>query len=75
MNAWDWSEGTYFTTFIVGSRYVTVLHAYKAFPTVIEEVLELVGDKSKTPFAILSSICCPPDVVIDNELAELVLGV
>jgi hypothetical protein len=73
LNAWNWEEGTYFTTFIVGARYITVLHINARFEQIVEEVLELVG-KDKTPFVIVSSICCNPEVILDNELAELVIG-
>lgn len=74
MNAYEWAEGQYLTTFIIGNRYVTVLHSYQSFPKVIEETLEYVGEKNRTPFVILSSICCHVDTVIEHELAELVLG-
>lgn len=73
MNAYNWPDGCYFTTFIVGARYITVMHCYVSFENVVEAVLELAG-KEKTPFVIVSSIVCTPEVIVDNELAELVLG-
>lgn len=72
---WDWEEGTYFTTFIVGARYVTVLHDRASFETITEEILNLVGE-DKTPFVILNSVGVPDksSVILDNDLAEIVIG-
>lgn len=74
MNTWSWTEGTYFTTFIVGARYVTVLHRNSTVEEVVELVLEHVGDAPKMPFVVVSSLGTMGDVFLDHELAELTLG-
>lgn len=73
---WDWVEGAYFTTFIVGARYVTVLHNHVPATEIIEAVLELVGTKDRVPFVILNSygVSEMESVFLDNDLAEITLG-
>jgi len=52
-----------------------VLHCCTEVEQIVEQVLELAGN-DKTPFVILSSLYCAgkESVFLDNELAELVIG-
>lgn len=70
----NWVNDEYLTCFIVGNKYITVLHAFHPFEDVVQAVLDEAGDK-KTPFVILSStVVRASSVIIDNELAQIMLG-
>lgn len=74
-NVWEWSEGTYLTTFIIGARYLTVLSNCVTLEAVVDELLEQVGEK-KTPFVMVSTMNVNNayQTLIDNELVDLVIG-
>lgn len=68
--------GSLYTTFIVGARYINVLHRNVPFREVADAVLELVEEK-KVPFVLLHTLACDGEesFFIDNELAEITLGI
>ena len=66
----------YLTTFIVGMRYVTVLHKNYTFEEIIQEIEDFLGDDFKKPFVIVSSAfiySADPPVLIDRDMVDLVL--
>lgn len=70
------NDRQYLTTFIVGHRYVTVLHRNYSFEMLVEALEEYLGDNFKKPFVIVSSAFIythDPAVLIDRDLADLVL--
>jgi tryptophanase len=76
INTRSWYDGAYFTTFIVGNKYITCLHQQTSAADVFNAVLEEAGEDSKLPFVIVSSayITGSDDVFLENELAQIVLG-
>lgn len=70
------NDRQYLTTFIVGMRYVTVLHKNYSFEMIVEAIEDHLGDNFKKPFVIVSSTFIytyDPAVLIDRDMADLVL--
>lgn len=66
----------YLTTFIVGNRYVTVLHKNYLFEQIVEAIEDYLGDKFMKPFVVVSSAFIyahETHVLIDRDLVDLVL--
>lgn len=78
MNSYNWGDGRWILTFIVGSKYCTVAAAYAAAEEVFESVLawarEVDPDGSVTPFVVLSETYVPSSVFdwyLENELSQV----
>lgn len=76
INVKSWYDGTYFTVFIVGMKYISVLHSCAGFEDVVAAIMEEAGER-KTPFVIVSSSYIGDEIgpIVDNELATITIGV
>lgn len=70
------NDRQYLTTFIVGMRYVSVLHLNTTFEEIVEGIEVFLGDDFKKPFVIVSQsfmYAVDAEALASREMVDLVL--
>lgn len=70
------NDRNYISTFIVGARYVTILHINASFAEIIEAISEHLGEAFKKPFVCVSQALIYSndwDSLIEYDLVDIVL--